>query len=100
MKKIAALIGIILGLTFIIVSLAMQVPGRRINYVPSYINGDAYNYQIEASLRGGEIAGAKAVKAIYMIGGAILLCGSLIALGSVLDKPGKPGARVRELPDL
>ena len=58
-----------------------KIPSREINNPEKYIGGDAYNYQIEASLLAGEIAGAKATKAIYLLGGFILFFGSFIALG-------------------
>lgn len=37
-----------------------------------YVGGDAYNFIIEASLRGGEISGALTAKAIYFAAAGIL----------------------------
>ena len=81
MKKTFIVIGIIVGAILIIASFSVPVPNREISSPERYIGGDAYNYQIEASLRAGEIAGAKATKAIYLIGGIIIFFGSFIALG-------------------
>ena len=47
-----------------------------------YVGGDAYNYIIEASLRGGEIAGAKTAKAIYFAAAGILFVLSISFLTS------------------
>jgi hypothetical protein len=49
--------------------------------VKKYVGGDAYNYQIEATIRSGEIAGAKTAKAAFLVGGAMLFGMSLIAFG-------------------
>jgi len=106
MSKVFSVLGIIAGAVLIILSFFIEVPNvaasnikvpsREINNPTRYIGGDAYNYQIEASLLGGEIAGASAAKAtseavyfigktvtraIYFVGGVILLFGSFIALG-------------------
>ncbi|MBQ9324590.1 MAG: hypothetical protein IJ246_02345 [Clostridia bacterium] len=42
-----------------------------------YVGGDAYNYIIEAALRGGEIAGAKIIKAVYFAAAGIITILSL-----------------------
>ena len=47
-----------------------------------YVGGDAYNYIVEASLRGGEISGALTAKAIYFGIAGILLILSLSFLDS------------------
>ena len=49
----------------------------RIPKVNVYVGGDAYNIQIEASLRGGEIAGAKTMKAVLLAAGGIIAIISL-----------------------
>ena len=78
--KLVCIIGVILALTLIVAGFVISVPDRTISSLPyavngykEYVGGDAYNIQIEASLRGGEIAGAKAEKAIYISSGVILL---------------------------
>jgi hypothetical protein len=81
MNKTFSVLGIIVGIVLIIVSFFVSVPSREISNPERYIGGDAYNYQIEASIRGGEIAGAKTTKAIYLTGGIIIFLGSFIALG-------------------
>jgi hypothetical protein len=73
--------GMIVGGVFILASFFVSVPDREISNPKKYIGGDAYNYQIEASIRGGEIAGAKITKALYLTGGLIVFFGSLIAFG-------------------
>ena len=44
-----------------------------------YIGGDAYNYQIEASLKGGYVSGILAMKAINFVGGLLLFFYTLLA---------------------
>ena len=83
-----SIVGIIAGFCLIIVSFFVSVPDRVITDPKKYIGGDAYNYQIEATIRAGEIAGAKTAKAIYLVGGFILLFGSSIAFG-ILTEPKK-----------
>jgi hypothetical protein len=70
----------ILGAVLAVASFALPTPDREIDYsgVKKYVGGDAYNYQIEATIRSGEIAGAKAV---FLVGGAMLFGVSLIAFG-------------------
>lgn len=88
MKKLSCIIGIILGFVLIYLSFSTTIPPKIISTYglrgdegyERYVNGDAYNFQIEASLRGGEIAGAIASKAIYLASGLILCSGSFIAL--------------------
>lgn len=46
-----------------------------------YIGGDAYNYQIEASLKAGYMSGIISMKAIFFVGGMILL--SLTSLSCI-----------------
>ena len=64
----------IIGLIFLLIGLFYQIPEREIpwNY-EEYVGGDAYNMMIEASIRGGEIAGATTQKAIYIVFGTTLL---------------------------
>lgn len=85
-KKVAVL-GIVLSLILIIVGLAIRIPKKEISFFHAddngyteYVGGDAYNFIIEASLRGGEIAGCKAEKAIFISSGCILLVFSLFKL--------------------
>jgi ribosomal protein L40E len=77
--KLITVFGMIVGGILIVASFFVSVPKRELSNPPKYIGGDAYNYQIEASILGGEIAGAKTTKALYLIGGIVLLFGSLIS---------------------
>ncbi len=75
MKNLYKGIGItflIAGITLFFIGLFYQIPRRTIpDYYHEYVGGDAYNIMIEASIRGGEIAGATAAKAIYLCFGAL-----------------------------
>ena len=53
----------------------------KLNNPHKYIGGDAYNYQIEASLLAGDIAAAKITKSLFLISGIMTFIGSLIAIG-------------------
>lgn len=85
---IALVLSLALCLTFFIVALTVRVPPHRLKSsnpygffeygvkesVPDYVGGDAYNYIIEASLRGGEISGAMVTKTIcFAVSGVFLL---------------------------
>lgn len=77
MKKAAGILGIVLSVVFLILAFNTQIPptyiwSSGVNGMVSYVGGDAYNFIIEAALRGGEIAGAQAAKAIYFSVAAIL----------------------------
>ena len=105
MAKIFSIVGICVGLLLIIMGIATAVPddiiqtgvldrnNRDRGGYQRYVGGDAYNFMIEASIRGGEIAGATTSRAIYLSSGAIIFSGSFIALGVFLDKE----KRIREL---
>ena len=51
-----------------------------------YVGGDAYNYIIEAALRGGEISGAKTAKAIYFAASGIMFVLSVSLCGTEYEK--------------
>jgi hypothetical protein len=65
MKKCIAIIGLLAGLALVIVSFTVKIPDGIISMYGSrsdggykeYVGGDAYNIQIEATVRSGEIAG-------------------------------------------
>ena len=89
-KTAHSILGMIAGLVLIIVSLTISVPSaqigsrhlsRRAGGYVQYVGGDAYNIMIEASLRGGEIAGRTTARAVYLTGGIMLFSISLIAFG-------------------
>ena len=87
MKKVAGIIGIILAAILLILGFLSTTPDKYIKSygdgkMYEYVGGDAYNYIIEASLRGGEIAGAKTAKAIYFAAAGILFVLSLSFLAT------------------
>lgn len=51
-----------------------------------YINGDAYNYMIEASLMGGEISGSRSANATYELQATIYICSGFIIASMGLSK--------------
>ena len=66
MLFICAMAGILLGSVLLIYGFKLEVPSAIMQFgeVPEYVGGDAYNYIMEASLRGGEIAAATISRAI------------------------------------
>ena len=87
MKKAAGIIGLILAIGFVVLGFTTTIPDKYIssygsNKMTEYVGGDAYNFIIEASLRGGEISGALTAKAIYFAVAAVLTVISLSFLGS------------------
>ncbi|MBR2571700.1 MAG: hypothetical protein IKE30_06175, partial [Clostridia bacterium] len=87
MKRAAARIGLVLALIFLIVGVRTRIPDKYIRSwgegrMTEYVGGDAYNFIIEASLRGGEIAGAYASKALYLGFSGILFVLSLSLMSS------------------
>lgn len=88
-KKMIAMVGVLLALVLAGTGLFLSVPEKKIssyslskNGYVEYVGGDAYNYIIEASLRGGEISGTLAMKGALIAGGAILL---FLSLGMYVD---------------
>ena len=77
MKIVSGILGLVLAAVFLVLAISTTVPDTYIsswgsNKMMEYVGGDAYNYIIEASLRGGEIAGAQITKAIYFAVAALL----------------------------
>ena len=101
MLKNFSIIGIIIGLVLAMMGLMTNIPddiirtgfmgrdNRDAGGYQRYVGGDAYNFIIEASIRGGEIAGGRSARAIYLTGGMMVSTTSLIALGVALDKEKK-----------
>ena len=86
MKKAAGAVGLIIAVAFLVLGFTSTTPDKYIrsygeNKMYEYVGGDAYNYIIEASLRGGEIAGAKTARAIYFAAAGILSVLSVAFLG-------------------
>lgn len=73
-NKVIRIVMLVISIIFLLIGFFYQIPDREIpwNY-KEYVGGDAYNIIIEASIRGGEIAGATVAKAIYIVFGISLL---------------------------
>lgn len=93
----------VIGVVLFIVGLRIKVPAKTLttyrfsskyvekySTIEEYVGGDAYNYIIGAALVGGEIAGAKTQKAVYITGG--LLIASIGALACFKEQPEKATA--------
>lgn len=86
MKKCVPIVMIIMGIILFSVGLGLPVPQKELtssidtakyggkSLIEEYVGGDAYNYIIGAALVGGEIAGVKAQKAIYISTGLLIAC--------------------------
>ena len=77
MKKAAGILGLVLAVVFLILGFTTAAPDKYIKSygtgkMTEYVGGDAYNFIIEASLRGGEISGALTAKAVYFATAALL----------------------------
>lgn len=84
--KASQVLGIILAIALIIFGVIFPAPEKHL-YVSSYsysdktwadewgeeyVGGDAYNYQMEASLKAGYMGGVLAMKSIAFVGGLLL----------------------------
>lgn len=89
MSKRTQIIITVIGVLLVCIGLFMPVPSKELttysfmadegySVIEEYVGGDAYNYIIGASLVGGEIAGAKAQKAIYTVAGLIFISAGLV----------------------
>lgn len=87
MKK-PHIFGLFAAIALIIFSIAFPVPEKHIdvssyysayqsswkeNVGAEYVGGDAYNYQMEATLKAGYMSGILAMKAVTFVGGVLLL---------------------------
>lgn len=90
--KAAQILGIILAIALIIFAIAFPMPEKHLRTSSysynspwtddsgeEYVGGDAYNYQMEASLKGGYMSGILAMKSITLVGGLLLLFLSLFS---------------------
>lgn len=79
---IIMIILLILGAILILIGLFYNIPSREFNFysIEEYVGGDAYNGIIEASIRGGEIAGATMSKNLYICSGSIIMALGLLKL--------------------
>ena len=96
-KSKASIFGIVIGIIVLFVGLSTTVPDRSLPRLASeratsgddegthrYVGGDAYNFIIESSIRGGEIAGATAARAIFVSSGLLIIVIGGISLGGSL----------------
>ena len=90
MKKKISIFVILIGAILFITGLFTQIPSTKLttyellgdeySVIEEYVGGDAYNYIIGASLVGGEIAGAKTQKAVFISVGLLIICLGLCLL--------------------
>lgn len=98
MKKLFCVLGVIAAAALIIYGLSIGVPEKHVTVSSSYsaynydwdrntgaqyLGGDAYNYQVEASLKAGYYAGVVTVKSVTIVGGILLLFMSIFALSRI-----------------
>lgn len=98
MKKLVSMIGLALAILFALLAYQTEIPDKYISSwgykaMHEYVGGDAYNYIIEASLRGGEISGAYTQRAIYYAAAAVL---GLISLLGLVDKSDSQRKKMNE----
>ena len=64
-----------IGIIMFIIGINYKIPSREFSFynLKKYVGGDAYNAIIEASIRGGEISGAKICKTMYISSGIITI---------------------------
>ena len=105
-RKFVGIVGLLVAIALLVAGFCIAVPDK---YIPSwkdldeggmeeYVGGDAYNFIIEAGLRGGEIAGATISKAVCFAASGIALILALYAFcgkaaeaqpSARLDAPGE-----------
>ena len=91
MKK-SHVVGVLVAIALMIFSIAYPIPEKHIrvssysygmdwseNRGEEYVGGDAYNYQMEASLKAGYFSGIVTAKATTFVGGLLLFFLSLFA---------------------
>lgn len=90
MKNKISISVIVIGAILFIVGLFTPIPSKELttyellddkySVIEEYVGGDAYNYIIGASLVGGEIAGAKTQKTVFISTGLLIICLGLCML--------------------
>lgn len=108
MKK-AFICPIVLGIIFILYGFSIKIPGtalttsetldgcdtdyyvmdNKYSAIDEYVGGDAYNYEIGASLIAGKIAGTMISKNIFIVSGAICICFGITMIIFMKDKKQK-----------
>lgn len=86
-RKVVSGIGILIAIVLFCLGIFTTVPNKKIGLsslsddgYKAYVGGDAYNIQIEAALRGGQIAGGMSQRAIYISASGLILVISLFGL--------------------
>ena len=96
LKNNAFMCPIIFGVIMIIIGLCIRIPGgvlttyssldgekvegdyysfdNTYSAIDEYVGGDAYNYEIGASLIAGKITGAMTSRSIFVVGGLMCIC--------------------------
>ena len=87
MTQTVAKIGIVISIVLLCMGFFSNPPSKEISFYSfdgngykEYVGGDAYNIQIEASLRGGIIAGKEAARAVYFSAAGIVFVLSMLEL--------------------
>lgn len=77
------------GIILLIIGCGIRIPSGYISSysMTEYVGGDAYNFIIEAAIRGGKIAGATVAKGLYIAIGLLIACISALKINVV--KPSK-----------
>lgn len=85
MSNLVAVICLGIGLTLFFVGVVWPTTSRYINSyaMTEYVGGDAYNFIIEACLRGGRIAGEMICKGILIAVGLLIGCISAMKINFV-----------------
>ena len=98
-KRAVGYIGLIIAAILLCFGIFTKIPEKEISFYnfdgngyTEYVGGDAYNIQIEASLRGGEIAGAKTAKAVFISSASIIFVISLSLFIQTKEKAIMPPA--------
>ena len=90
--KTVRIVGIIVAIAMIIFGLVYATPEKQVRvsgyrdkgwadeWGIEYVGGDAYNYQIEATLKAGYYTGVVTMKTVSVVGGILLLFLSLFSL--------------------
>lgn len=99
MRKKVSVVVLIIGVVLIITGLFIKIPNKELttysslsdkySVIEEYVGGDAYNYIIGASLVGGEIAGAKVQKAVFISIGSLIFVIGLLAFSTLKEKSDK-----------
>ena len=97
-RKLVVAVGLLVAIALLVAGFCISVPDKYIDNwadpeeggMEEYVGGDAYNFIIEASLRGGEIAGATVSKTVCFAAAGIALVLALFAFcgkGAAVQPP-------------